>query len=834
LGRKRNALLIGVAAALLLGAQTTATAEPAAQVEQDPVAASVDGAAPMTIADARRSAGFGARKAPAAKAAAAAAATANAVDPVGSGFVSITPSRLLDTRNGTGAPAGAVPAGGVVSVTVPSWMPSNATAVVLNVTGVQPTLSTVVSVWPSGEPRPIASTLNLRAKEIRANAATVAIGPDRKILLRNNSGSTHLVADLQGYYLPPAGDASFFNPMSPTRVLDTRVSGGALGPGQTRTINLSSRVPETATAVTFNLTGASATLSTVVTAYPTGQSRPVASSLNMVPGQITPNLVTVALGTNRSITLHNNSGNTHLVADLAGYYATDRGSPFFQMTPYRVYDTRYGEPLYQGETAVFEFTTEVPASARALVFNLTGTAPSASTFVNAWPGGGSRPNASNINLAKGQTAANMAVVTLGPGREIWMSNNTGVVDVIVDVAGYFGNPHDACVPDTEVCAYSWGNNSNGELGVGTTGGFSGEPGRVGIIDGPTAVTGGRDHGYALRGDGTVWSWGSNSVQQLGNGTPWGLSSVPVRVGSLTNVKQVVSSAYSGYALDNNNKVWAWGYNGNGELGDGTVTQRNAPVAVNLPADVQQVAASYLTGYALRANGTVWAWGANGGALGNGAYGTGCETMPVGNGCRAVTPVQVPGLTDVVSITATYNATFAVKSDGTVWTWGFNAEGELGIGTAGGKACYNNPLGTNCMKLSPVQIPGLTGVSKIAQGGATSTYAVMADGTVQSWGDNWSGQLGIGTTGGDCSDVTAPNCTRTTPGPVPGLTDVADVVAGNWFAMARRADGSLWTWGFNERGALGGQWSPTDVPTQVPGISGVTAVGAGLYTGYAVS
>ncbi len=816
LGRKRNALLVGVTAVAMLAVPGTASAGQA-PVEQVPVGASTDVVDVMTIKEARESLRPSA-SAPAGPAARSAASTAAAAGSGGSAFTSMTPTRVLDTRNGTGARAGVVPGGGVVTVDLSSRVPANATAVVLNVTGVQPTVSTVITVWPSGEERPVASTLNLRAKEIRANAATVALGPDRKLQLRNNSGNVHLVADLQGYYAPATG--SRFTSMAPTRVLDTRVSGGALGPGQTRTINLSSRVPETATAVTFNLTGASATLSTFVTAYPTGQSRPLASSLNLVPGQITPNLVTVALGTNRSVTLHNNSGNTHLVADLAGYYATDRGNPFYQMSPFRVYDTRYGEPLYQGEIAIFEFTAEVPASASSLVFNLTGTAPSASTFVTAWPGGASRPNASNINLAAGQTAANMAVVAFGPGREIWMRNNTGVVDVIVDVAGYFAPPPAACTTD---CVHSWGNNSNGELGIGTTGGYSGEPGKVDGLSGVTSVTGGLINGYALRNDGTVWSWGSNGAVGLGNGLPYGLSTVPVRVGSLANVKQIASGGYAAYALDTNSKVWAWGYNGDAELGDGSVTQRTSPVAVNIPNDVQQVAAGYLTGYALRANGTVWAWGANGGALGNGAYGTGCETVPVGPGCRAVTPIQVPGLTDVVSIAATYNATFAVKSDGTVWTWGFNAEGELGLGTAGGPACYDNPLGTNCMKLSPVQIPGLTGVSKIVSGGATTTYALMADGTVQSWGDNIVGQLGNGPVG----DL------RTTPGPVTGLTDVVDVVAGSGFAMARRSDGSVWTWGVNDRGQLGGH-GQTDVPTQVSALTGTDAIGTGMFTAYAVS
>jgi alpha-tubulin suppressor-like RCC1 family protein len=472
----------------------------------------------------------------------------------------------------------------------------------------------------------------------------------------------------------------------------------------------------------------------------------------------------------------------------------------------------------------------VPASASSLVFNLTGTAPTASTYVTAWPSDTAQPTASNLNLVRGQTAANMATVAFGTQKRLDIFNNAGSVHVIIDVAGYFAPPPVVCAAN---CVHSWGANNHAQLGVGTLGGYSGEPGRVDGNSQFTSVAGGIGNGYGLRADGTVWAWGTNGASGLANGVGYGVAVKPVRINGLANVRQIAIGAYNGYALDQDNRAWSWGYAGDGELGNGSVTQVNTPVPVALPNDVQQIAAGHLTTFALRSNGTVWVWGANGGSFGNGTYGTGCDTTPVGPGCRAATPIQVPGLTGVVSIAASYNAAFAVKSDGSVWAWGFNAEGELGIGTAGGPGCYANPLRTDCMALSPVRIPGLAGVSKIVTGGTSATYALMTDGTVQSWGYNAAGQLGNGTTGGECADETVPNCVRTTPGPVTGLTDVVDVAAGGSFAMARRADGTLWTWGQNSQGQLGGTWSPRDVPTQVPGVSSVTALGTGLTTAYAI-
>lgn len=819
----RDFLLVAVVTTAVFGTQwAAASADPPREAPIAAAARQGESVEPLSMPDARRASAQSAQAAPQSRTADLGAA--GAVNSGGSAYTPLAPVRLLDTR-----PNSPIQGEQTRQLSMGDRVPATATAVVLNLTGVSPTGNTFLSMYPSTAPRPSATNLNLRPGETRSNAVTVALDASRVLTIFNNVGSTHVVVDLAGYYAPGAG--SRFTAQSPVRVMDTRLSGGVFGPGGTRTLDLSGRVPASATAVTLNLTGASATAATFVSVWPTGTTRSSASTLNLVPGQITPNQVTVALGANRSVSIYNNWGNTHLVADLGGYYATDRGNPFYQMTPMRVLDTRIhpGVPLQGGSYGIIGLSQELPPSASAVTFNLTGTESTATTYLTAYPGGSSLPNASNLNLVPGQDAANLVTVALGPNREVNMFNHVGYVDIIMDVAGYFAPPPTPCGSS---CVRSWGDNEEAQLGVGTAGSFSDAPGRVDGLSGVTAVTAGFLNSYALRNDGTVWSWGSNGLQGLGNGELYGISTVPGRVGSLSGIRQIAAGSYTGYALDNAGKVWSWGYNSDGSLGDGSADPKAGVVAVQLPSDVSQIAAGFTTAYALRADGTVWAWGSNGGSLGNGSFGTGCESVPVGPGCRATTPVQVPNLTGVVSIAATRNATFAVKSDGSVVAWGFNAHAELGLGSAGGPSCYDTPNTPACTAVSPTTVPGLTGVAKVVSGSTSSTYALKTDGTVLSWGWNGDAQLGNGTTGGECFQPSDPNCVGLSPAPVSNLTGITDVVGGAGYAMALRSDATVWTWGYGSQGQLGHVESP--VPGQVPGLTGVTAIGGGSATSLAVS
>jgi len=360
------------------------------------------------------------------------------------GFVSEAPNRVLDTRNSTGGATGPVGAGQTITLDLSQAVPSGATAVALNVTAVNASTSTFVTVWPDGQSRPTASNLNVGAGQTIANLVIVQLGQGQKVDLFNQRGSLDLVADLGGYFDP--SNTTGYGPQNPVRVLDTRNStGGAtgpVGPGQTVRLNLSNFVSPSATAVVLNVTAVTPTAPTFVTVWPDGTSRPTASSLNVTAGQTLPNLVIVKLGAGDFVDLYNHSGNTQLVADLEGVFDPSHSPRLLPRAPERIVDTRDGTggtsgPLVGGATMSIDFTGALPAGARAVVLNITAVGASADTFVTVWPGGASRPNASNLNVPAGGTLPNLVIVQLGSGNVVNIFNHSGSVNIVADLEGVF-------------------------------------------------------------------------------------------------------------------------------------------------------------------------------------------------------------------------------------------------------------------------------------------------------------------------------------------------------------------------------------------------------------
>jgi hypothetical protein len=248
-------------------------------------------------------------------------------------YTALPPARLLDTRSGLGAPTGAVAPSGTVflQVTGQGGVPaSGVAAVVLNVTVAEPTASGFVTVFGDGTTRPTSSNLNYVKGQVVPNLVIAPVGTDGNVDLYNGSpGTTQLVADVSGYFLAGTPTASgAFVSLAPARLLDTR-SGlgaptGAVAPSGTVSLPVAGQgeVPASGvSAVVLNVTVAEPTASGYVTVFGDGRTRPTASNLNFVRGQVVPNLAVAPVGANGKVDLYNGSpGTTQLVADVSGYF----------------------------------------------------------------------------------------------------------------------------------------------------------------------------------------------------------------------------------------------------------------------------------------------------------------------------------------------------------------------------------------------------------------------------------------------------------------------------------------------------------------------------------
>lgn len=264
--------------------------------------------------------------------------------------------------------------------------------------------------------------------------------------------------------------------------------------------------------------------------------------------------------------------------------------------------------------------------------------------------------------------------------------------------------------------WTWGYNSYGQLGNGTTTG-SNLPGRALGLSNTMTVDAGRFHNMALKDDGTVWVWGYNLFGQLGNGTNTD-SNIPVQASGLTGVVAIAGGKNHSMALKADKTVWVWGSNSYYQLGNGTGTDSNLPEQVDGLSNVIAISGGMHHSLALKADGNVWVWGDNSwGQLGDGT------TMP------SYVPKQVNGLNNVVAIAGGERHTIALKADGSVWTWGFNLYGQLGNGS-------------NATSKVPVQVSGLSNIVAIAAGSMHS-LALKDDGSVWAWGQNGYGELGVG-------------------------------------------------------------------------------------------
>ena len=393
-------------------------------------------------------------------------AGSNAVVPSGwlGQYRPLTPTRVLDTRTGNGAPAGKLAGGTPLNVEVVGrgGLPaSNVAAVILNVTVTNATMPSYLNVYPTG-PAPATSVLNFKAGDTVGNLVQVPIGYGGEVSVLNGNGSVDVIFDIVGYY---TGDTSSgtgqYHGLTPSRILDTRVGTGGftvpVGPGQSIDLPVAGQggVPSTGVSgAVLNVTITNPTSQGYVTVYPTGTATPTTSSLNFNAGQTIANRAIVGLGTGGKVTIYNGYGKTDVIVDVSGWF-TDASATAGSVGQYhglasaRVVDSRFGtgglsSPIGAAQTVGVTLAGAggVPAmnatvAPTAVIANVTVTNTTSQGYIEVFPSGTTLPLASDLNFTRLATVANEAVEKVGTDGRVMVYNGYGSTDLVVDVLGWF-------------------------------------------------------------------------------------------------------------------------------------------------------------------------------------------------------------------------------------------------------------------------------------------------------------------------------------------------------------------------------------------------------------
>jgi uncharacterized protein (DUF1501 family) len=368
-----------------------------------------------------------------------------------SGLVPLAPRRIVDTRIGLGPLARPLGPGEYLRVPVggQGGVPqSGATAVVANVTVVDASRPMFFTVYPGSTARPETSNINAGPGRAVPNLVVMGIGADGCIEVYNSHGTSHCLVDVFGYTTAAGGDR--FVPLTPARLFDSRIGQGVprqpLGGNLPVDIAVAGHAgvpPSGATAVVMNLTATEATSPGFLRVTPSGEPPTETSNVNFFARDTVPNLVICRLGTGGRIALDAAGTGTHVLGDVFGYFAAS-GDRVQAMPPRRVLDTRIGVGADLGRigpsrsvTLALANRSGIPSAATAVILNVTATNVERYSFVSVWPNGEDDPGTSNLNLAPGQTIANLVICRLGDEGAVTIANPVGACDVIADALGYF-------------------------------------------------------------------------------------------------------------------------------------------------------------------------------------------------------------------------------------------------------------------------------------------------------------------------------------------------------------------------------------------------------------
>ncbi|WP_420266971.1 Ig-like domain repeat protein [Candidatus Magnetominusculus dajiuhuensis] len=346
--------------------------------------------------------------------------------------------------------------------------------------------------------------------------------------------------------------------------------------------------------------------------------------------------------------------------------------------------------------------------------------------------------------------------------------------VSVSAGGY----HSAGIK-SDSTLWTWGYNGYGELGDNNTLYYAVFPEQIGTSAWASVATG-YYHTLGIKSDGTLWAWGYDYYGQVGDNSTSSYVYSPKQIGT-SKWSSITAGVYHTLGIKSDGTLWAWGYNYYGQLGDGTYTSRYSPVQIGTSANWVSVTAGYYHSLGIKSDGTLWAWGYNGyGQLGDNNTSTYYVTSP-----------EQIGTSQWSSISAGGYHTLGLKSDGTLWAWGYDYYGQVGDNST----------------LSYVYSPKQIGTSKWSSisAGDYHTLGIKSDGTLWAWGYGSYGQLGDNNT--TAYAVNSPEQI--------GTSAWASVSAGSYHSLGVQSDGTLWAWGYNGEGQLGdGTYTTRFSPVQV--------------------
>src|SRR5664280_1852934 len=451
-------------------------------------------------------------------------------DTTGATYHAITPTRALDTRNGTGGLSGPFTNHAARTFTV-GGVPAGATAVTGNLTVTGQTSSGYLFIGPVVTNNPGSSTLNFPVGDDRANAVTVALGAGGTISITfvapSNGPSANAIFDVTGYFTSDMSGATYV-PLTPTRTLDTRNgTGGLSGPftnHAARTFTVSG-VPSNATAVTGNLTVTGQTSSGYLFIGPIPTNSPTSSTLNFPVGDDRANAVTVALSGSGSLSVTfvapTAGQTTFVIFDVTGYFTPDSsGATYHAITPNRILDSRDGTGGILGPIAEHSARTfpvagvgGVPSNATAVTGNLTVTGQTSNGYLFLGPIGANNPTSSTLNFPVADDRANAVTVARGgDGRHAlnYVAPTAGQTTfVIFDVTGYFtpdssGATYHALAPNRILDSRDGTGGILGPIAEHSArtfpvAGVGGVPSNATAVTGNLTVTGQTSNGYLFLG-----------------------------------------------------------------------------------------------------------------------------------------------------------------------------------------------------------------------------------------------------------------------------------------------------------------------------------------------